>query len=518
MAHQVFLSHASEDREVASRVYSALEADGIACWMASRDLKAGTDYAAGTLEAIRTSELVLLIFSGSANASPFVLREIERAIAYDRSVLSLHIDDALPNASIEYYLNLWQWLEVREGVEGKHEEILAAVRGQLARLVVEATSSDAGQLVAAKIPGQPELGTGAEATKARRWSRRAWWFAVAALLVVMAGAGAGTWAATRAHHSTWTELHPEGSLPAPRTLHAMTYDPDTNRLIMFGGLAYNAGANDTQAYDPSANTWTNVHASGTLPSARWAHSMAYDPSTHRLIMFGGSSGPPYPLLNDTWVYNTTTNTWTELSPSGVLPPARGAQAMAYDPSSGRLIMFGGEAGGPDSAQHFLNDTWAYDPATNTWAELNPVGTLPRARIQPAMAYDPSSGRLIMFGGFLSSAAANDTWAYDPATNTWAELSPSGTLPLARGGHSIAYEPSTHRLILFGGSNGSSTRFNDTWAYDPAANTWTELKPSVPLPDARTSQSMVYDPVTGQVIMFGGDTDENAQGDTWAYTP
>jgi len=93
-----------------------------------RDLKEGTDPAAGTIDGIRTSDLVLLIFSTSANSSPYVLREIERAIAYDRPVLSLHIDDVVPSASIEYYLNLWQWLEVRGGVEGKQGQILAAVR------------------------------------------------------------------------------------------------------------------------------------------------------------------------------------------------------------------------------------------------------------------------------------------------------------------------------------------------------------------------------------------------------
>ena len=84
------------------------------------------------LEAIRTSDLVLLIFSASANASPTVLRDIERAIAYERPVLSLHLDDATPNASLEYYLNLWQWLDASGGVEDKRDDILAAVRAQLA--------------------------------------------------------------------------------------------------------------------------------------------------------------------------------------------------------------------------------------------------------------------------------------------------------------------------------------------------------------------------------------------------
>ena len=70
MAHQVFLSHATEDRDIATQVCAALEADGISCWIAPRDVKAGTDYAAAILDAIRTSDLVLLVFSASPIAHP----------------------------------------------------------------------------------------------------------------------------------------------------------------------------------------------------------------------------------------------------------------------------------------------------------------------------------------------------------------------------------------------------------------------------------------------------------------
>jgi hypothetical protein len=132
MAHQVFLSHATEDADSASRVCEILEADGVGCWLGSRDARTRKDKAAANLQAIRTSDLVLLLFSSSANSSPTVLRDIERAISYERPVLSLHLDDALPNASLEYYLNLWQWLDASGGVEDKREDIRASVREQLA--------------------------------------------------------------------------------------------------------------------------------------------------------------------------------------------------------------------------------------------------------------------------------------------------------------------------------------------------------------------------------------------------
>ncbi len=108
-------------------------------------------------------------------------------------------------------------------------------------------------------------------------------------------------------------------------------------------------------------------------------------------------------------------------------------------------------GGRSSETDFLNDTWAYDPAANTWTELSPSGNLPPARGQSAMAYDPAAHRMIMFGGWNLDTDFNDTWAYDPAANTWTELNPSGTLPPARSGHDLVYDSSRGLLIMFGGA-------------------------------------------------------------------
>jgi len=41
-----------------------------------------------------------------------------------------------------------------------------------------------------------------------------------------------------------------------------------------------------------------------------------------------------------------------------------------------------------------------------------------------MAYDPETGQVIMFGGFDGNQYLNDIWAYDPATNEWTELIPA----------------------------------------------------------------------------------------------
>ena len=68
---------------------------------------------------------------------------------------------------------------------------------------------------------------------------------------------------------------------------------------------------------------------------------------------------------------------------------------------------------------------------------------------------------------------------------------------------MAYDPVTHRSDHVRRQERYGTSLDDTWAYDPTANTWTELEPSGTLPSARSGQSMTYDPARGRLIMFGG---------------
>ncbi len=495
MAHQIFLSHATEDRDTAVQICAALEAEDIRCWMAPRDVKAGTDYAAAILDAIRTSDLVLLVFSSFADSSPYVLREIERAVNYKRPVLALRIDDSAPSASIEYYVNVWRKVDATTGVEKKQAEIITAVRDAI---------------------GIPASGGTKKGAGPWRWSRRRWGIALGSAVLVTAlalGLGLGL---TRDHPAsedavmsgrvTWTELRPTGSLPSARYGQKMVQDPTSGRVIMFGGYAGadgGAALNDTWAYDPNANTWTDLQPSGTLPPGRFASSIVYDPASRGLIMFGGNDGTA--RLNDTWAYDLAANTWTKLSPSGSPPPGRGGQVMAYDPSGERILMFGGRA----SEMDFLNDIWAFDGAANTWTKLSPSGNLPPARGQSAMAYDPAARRMILFGGWNLETEFGDTWAYDPVARRWTELYPSGTPPTPRSGHDLVCDSSRAVLIMFGGAHDPGTGisfndFNETWAYDAGANTWTKFAVAYgAAPPLRAGQSTVYDPSGNRLIMFGG---------------
>jgi hypothetical protein len=165
MAHDVMISHSHQDKPVADAACAALEARGIRCWIAPRDIHPGQDWAASIVKAIRDARIMLLVFSRHANQSPQVQREVERAANSAKVLLPLRIEDVLPEAALEYYLGTPHWLDaVTPPFEAHLEKLADACTSLLAvtgRSPQDATS-DAAPVVAALPTDQPSVGESGE--------------------------------------------------------------------------------------------------------------------------------------------------------------------------------------------------------------------------------------------------------------------------------------------------------------------------------------------------------------------
>jgi len=113
MAHNVFISYADndKDRKIAHAVCSTLESRGIQCWMAPRDILPGKHYAEAIVEAINAAQVMVLVLSSSANSSPQVLREVERASSKDIPIVTFRVEDVALKKALEYFLSSYHWLE-----------------------------------------------------------------------------------------------------------------------------------------------------------------------------------------------------------------------------------------------------------------------------------------------------------------------------------------------------------------------------------------------------------------------
>jgi hypothetical protein len=250
--------------------------------------------------------------------------------------------------------------------------------------------------------------------------------------------------------SNWTRRSTSG--PA-RQGHAVAFDESRGVLVLFGGDGPSGSGMTTfnETWEWDGVQWS-VRAS-VGPSARRAHAMAYDAARQVVVLFGGWSGD---VLGDTWEWDGST--WSQRSSSG--PPVREHHRMVFDRSRGVTVLFGGQT---SCSSTLYSDLWEWDGT-----EWNQVTTFNGqvARSQHALAFDEDRAVLLFFGGIVGGGCSTPEFA-DARTWEWsgADLrGPDLGGPSARSGSRMVYDSARHKLVLFGGYDG--TLLNDTWLLEP----------------------------------------------------
>ncbi len=117
MAADIFISHCTADKEQAEAIREACEASGLTCWIAPRDITAGTAWADAIVDGITGATMVLLVHSEAANLSPMVRREIDAAAATHKIIVPVRIDTALPQQGMQFYLSSTHWFDAQPPLE-----------------------------------------------------------------------------------------------------------------------------------------------------------------------------------------------------------------------------------------------------------------------------------------------------------------------------------------------------------------------------------------------------------------
>jgi cysteine-rich repeat protein len=294
-----------------------------------------------------------------------------------------------------------------------------------------------------------------------------------------------------------TGWHAASTSPSARLYLAMAYDDASQRVIVFGGATLPRGFSSSLALDETwawdGTTWTNL-TTATKPPKRAGAALVPD-GNGRLLLVGGDPMPSVVSgdapLADTWIFDN--GVWSQV----VTPPARSSAALAYDAVGHRAIMQGGLVG--PSPGTTVNDTWELTP--RGWRKLA-LATNPGLLTYAGMAFDDVRGEYVLFGGLESGAGdSNQTWTFDGSAWTQQTTPPAIA---ARLGPSLAFDPVSQRVIMFGGTGSDP----DTYAWD--GSTWITVATSGPPP--RVSGAMAGDPLHRQVVLFGG----YQLGDTWIW--
>ena len=343
----------------------------------------------------------------------------------------------------------------------------------------------------------------------------------------------------------WERQGLGGALPSARRGHTMVYDVNRDKLVLFGGEHYVIPDSEKKGdvWEWNGDGWSIKNIAGTTPSPRSFHCMAYDRKRNVSVVFGGdTSDSSLSLTDETWEYDGTS--WTQKSSTGSTPDPRYYCNMTYSEERGTVLMYGGT----DAAYSPMTDLWEWDGTE--WVELDTAGPAYR---NASIAWDPVQEVLYLVGGKNASYVKSDetwiwdgsSWTLDSATlpevlerpllvyhagrqmmmvNSGLDNSnkiSSETYGLVNGNWVVvdreahpdstvfgaaSYDKTRHRIVMFGGNNGTSD-INETWEFDGVS--WTRQTVST-IPGAQNGHSMTFYDSRDEVILYTVD------GDTYSY--
>lgn len=240
---------------------------------------------------------------------------------------------------------------------------------------------------------------------------------------------------------------------------------------------------------------------------------------------GGEAMAPVEEHGAVWVLDPSTLQWTSLSPadsSAPFPPARSYHCSTSNNDDKIFI----HAGCPESGR--LADLWSFQPSSRTWTQLADAPSPPRGGTSIAF----HNGLLYRMNGFDGKSEQGGSLdIYDQASNTWSTQKytadgVSGPAPRSVAAVLVVIADEKPLLVtLFGetdpsslGHQGAGKMLGDVWAYDIAANTWSEVDTKITNTSDRPVPRGWFDAdVVGQsaILVSGGLGEENNRlDDAW----
>lgn len=296
---------------------------------------------------------------------------------------------------------------------------------------------------------------------------------------------------------SWLQQSPVTQNPASRIYGEMAFDPNSDCMVLFGGMDYLGPRNDTWIFDGLG--WLNQGPSAAV-SPRLQPTIAHDPALGTILFGGGTIGTGgNTVFNDT--YRFTNFAWVPATVNGA-PPARQGHDMVR--AWNRLVVFGGYNGTT------LADTWSLNSngLSMSWLPMLTLGS-PGARQSHAMAFDPRRNCLVVFGGADANGQfLGDTWELTPAAFgfQWTQRT-TANAPSRRWQHKMDYDPARGVVVLVGGYGNPqcgqycASHMNDVWEFD--GFDWRQRQPSTSLPAVHEGAGFAYDSNRQRFVLQGG---------------
>lgn len=132
-AASVFISYAAADYHAAATICAQLEAHGVGCWIAPRDIDNDLlPYTQAIERGISQARAVVVMVSGVASLSVHIPRELDLALARKLPIVPVRLEDVEPSGQLNYLLRTCQWLNA---FDTDLATAARQLRGRFARLI-----------------------------------------------------------------------------------------------------------------------------------------------------------------------------------------------------------------------------------------------------------------------------------------------------------------------------------------------------------------------------------------------
>jgi N-acetylneuraminic acid mutarotase len=269
--------------------------------------------------------------------------------------------------------------------------------------------------------------------------------------------------------SQWVEITTE-TTPVSRFGHQMAYLPLNRSIFLFGGSKNSdyERLGDTWLYNLDNNTWEELSPTESPPASGFSE-LCYDSLRNRVLLFGGYDSYQS-KLNDLWVYYPNNNSWSELAPSSS-PPIEYGHSLFYRDNGGEIYTFG------RNSFEFRNEFWEYDTSANSWLQMTATFPRPSYRYWHGMVYSNISDVCLLFGGSSNNFDMDDSWIFNFTTNSWTEIQ-SDNNPPERSLFSMCHDSQRNQIYIYGGLGEDFTICRDDfWKFDLTTMIWEEIEMS-----------------------------------------
>nr|XP_009938192.1 PREDICTED: rab9 effector protein with kelch motifs-like [Opisthocomus hoazin] len=260
------------------------------------------------------------------------------------------------------------------------------------------------------------------------------------------------------------------AMPSCLRGHTATYDPDTKRIYIFGGIREDKDYSGIYILDTVTWKWLPVAAKGRMPVLTYHSATIY---RKELFVFGGTfprkaSLAVGPCSNVLYVFNPEHEIWYQPISEGEKPlPRFGHSATLL---KNKLLIFGGRR-----SSLYLSDMHILDLGFMEYTPVPLLAGQPSARCFHA-ALAVSDQKVLISGGCNARGALQDAFVFHLDTLSWSTVIHHDLCSVPRAGHTLLdltpahpmdvdkekkEEHNLHMVLVFGGSNCASTFYNST---------------------------------------------------------